>query len=125
MLIAVTSMQKSINAPVSKRFGWSEYIFVAETETRVVRIIDNRSNASRALGAGAKAAELLARLGVKWVATGQIGAESFNILKNSGIHVVTCATGTCREILDRLAEGGLLPAEAPTDPKGCFISSTD
>jgi len=40
MLIAVTSMEKSLDTPVARRFGWSEYVFVADTESRVVKIID-------------------------------------------------------------------------------------
>jgi len=68
---------------------------------------------------------MLARLGVKWVATGAIGRESFEILSNSGVHVVTSATGSCREVLDRLALGGLTPAAGPTDPTGCVVESTD
>lgn len=125
MRIAVTSMEKSLDAPVSRRFGRSLYIFVAETETRVVRIIDNGAFAGMGLGAGAKTAEMLSRLEVSWVATGEIGRESFQILQNSGIHVVTCANGTCREVLDRLDAGGLIPSEKPTDPTGCAVPSTD
>ena len=113
MLIALTSEGKSLEGMVSRRFGKSPFIFVADTETRVVRIIDNAAFASLHLGSGAKTAEMLAQLGVAWVATGAIGQESFDILDNSGIKVATCATGTCREVLDRLAEGGLSPATAP------------
>jgi len=54
MRIAVTSMDTSLDSPVSKRFGRSDYVFVADTETRVVRIIDNRAFAALGLGAGAK-----------------------------------------------------------------------
>jgi predicted Fe-Mo cluster-binding NifX family protein len=125
MRIAVTSMDKSLETPVSKRFGRSLYVFVADTETRVVKIIDNAAFAALGLGAGAKTAEMLARLDVRWVATGEIGRESFQILKNSGIGVVTCATGACRDVLDRLSAGGLKAAEGPTDPTGCIVPSTE
>lgn len=125
MRIAVTSMEKSLDSAVSKRFGRSLFVFVADTETRVVKIIDNHAFAALGLGAGAKTAEMLGRLDVKWVATGEIGRESFHILDNSGISVVTCATGTCREVLDRLNAGGLKAADGPTDPTGCVVPSTD
>jgi predicted Fe-Mo cluster-binding NifX family protein len=125
MRIAVTSMDKSLETSVSKRFGRSTYIFVAETETHVVRIINNQAFASLGLGAGAKTAEMLAKLDVKWVATGEIGRESFQILRNSEILVVTRATGTCREILDRLEAGGLTPALCPTDPTGKKVPCTE
>jgi predicted Fe-Mo cluster-binding NifX family protein len=118
-------MNKSLDAPVSKRFGRSHYVFVADTESRVVRIIDNRSFASLGLGAGAKAAEMLAGLGVAWVATGEIGRESFQILQNSGVHVATCVSATCREALDRLEAGGVESAKAPTDSSGCQVPCTD
>ncbi len=125
MRIAVTAMEKTLDADVSKRFGRSLYVFVADTETRVVKIIDNRAFSALGLGAGAKTAEMLGRLEVTWVATGEIGRESFQILASSGISVVTCATGTCREVLDRLAAGGLQPADGPTDPTGCIVPSTE
>lgn len=125
MLIAVTSMEKSIDAQLSRRFGWSNYVFVADTESRVVRIVDNRPNAAKPLGAGARTAEMLSRLGVRWVATGEIGRESFDILRNSGVSVVTRGKGTCREILDRLAAGGLGAADGPTGSPECGIDSAD
>lgn len=125
MLIAVTAMDKNLDSPVSSRFGRSLFVFVADTRTRVVRIIDNRSNAAMGLGAGARTAEMLARLGVEWVATGDIGRESFAILQASGVRVVTRASGTCREALDRLAAGNLTPALCPTDPKATKVDSAD
>ena len=113
MRLAVTAEGKSLDAQVSRRFGKSPFIFVADTSTRVVRIIDNGPYAAQHLGSGARTAEMLARLGVEWVATGAIGKESFEILSSGGILVVTCATGTCGEVLDRLAAGGLEPAHIP------------
>ncbi len=125
MRIAVTAMEKSLEAPVSARFGRSLYVFVADTRTRVVRIVDNRAYAALGLGAGAKTAEMLAKIGVDWVATGEIGRESFEILANSGIRVATCVKATCREALDRLERGGIPAAQGPTDPKGCVVPPTE
>ncbi len=113
MLIAVTAEEKTLESPVSRRFGKSAFVFVADTQTRVVRIIDNTAFAALHLGSGAKTAEMLARLGVAWVATGAIGPEAFEVLENSAVKVVACATGSCREILDRLEAGGLAPTTAP------------
>jgi predicted Fe-Mo cluster-binding NifX family protein len=112
MRIAVTAAEKSLDSRVGERFGKSPFIFVADTENRLVRIIDNRPFAAMHIGSGAKTAEMLAGLGVDWVGTGTIGAEAFEILRGGGIAVATCATGTCREVLDRLAAGGLPPSTA-------------
>ena len=125
LLIAVTAMEKNLDSPVSDRFGRTAFVFVADTQTRVVRIIDNHAHASMGLGAGARTAEMLARLGVEWVATGEIGRESFSILQASGIRVVTRASGTCREALDRLSAGNLTPALCPTDPTARRVDSAD
>jgi predicted Fe-Mo cluster-binding NifX family protein len=125
MRIAVTCMDKSLDSPVSKRFGRSNYIFVADTVTRVVRIVDNRAFAALSLGGGPKTADVLSKLGVEWIATGDIGWETFQELVGSDIRVVTRATGTCREILDRLEVGDLTPALCPTDPKGTTVPSTE
>ena len=118
MRIAVTSMEKKLDSAVSVRFGRSSFVFVADTETRIVRIVDTQPYVSLGLGSGAKIAEMLASLGVEWVATGLIGPYSFQILDNGGVKVVSMATGTCREILDRLAAGGLLAADGPTAGPG-------
>ena len=115
MLIAVTCDEKSLDAPVARRFGKALYVFVADPDSRVVRIIDNSAHAGLHLGSGARTAEMLARFGVSWVATGEIGEESFQILEGSSVKVVSHATGSCREILDRLAAGGLQPT-SNTDP---------
>lgn len=114
MRIAVTSMEKNLDSQVSERFGRSLYVFVADTETRVVRIVDNHAFVELGLGSGTKIAEMLASMGVEWVATGKIGGYSFQTLNNSGISVVSPATGSCREILDRLAAGGVKAATGPT-----------
>jgi predicted Fe-Mo cluster-binding NifX family protein len=119
MLIAVTCDEKSLEAPVARRFGKARYVFVADPDSRVVRIIDNSGHAELHLGAGARTAEMLARLGVSWVATGKIGEESFHILEDSGVKVASHATGSCREILDRLAAGGLQPTPQPDPSAGC------
>lgn len=114
MRIAVTSMEKYLNSSVSERFGRSLYVFVADTETRVVRIVDNHAFVELGLGSGTKIAEMLVSMEVEWVATGRIGPYSFQALTNGGVKVVTQATGGCREILDRLAAGGVKAAHVPT-----------
>ncbi len=116
MKIAVTSQGKNLDAPVSRCFGRSSYVFVADTESRVVKIIDNHAFARLSLGAGSKTAEMLAFLSVRWVATGEIGQEAFDILHNGGIKVVVRASGSCRDILDRLDAGGLEAAVGPAKP---------
>lgn len=121
MLIAVTCDEKSLDEPVARRFGKARYVFVADPDSRVVRIINNSAHADLHLGAGARTAEMLARFGVSWVATGDIGEESFLILEGSGVKVVSHATGSCREILDRLSAGGLQPTSGPDPGTRCDL----
>lgn len=100
MIVAVASNEKSIDSRVEGCFGKSKYIFVADTESKIVKIIDNSSFANLPNGSGIKTAEMLVKLKVKKIAVSEIGAEALEILRNSNIEVIVNCRGTVREILD-------------------------
>lgn len=103
MIVAVVSNNKSIDSKAEGCFGKSKYLFVADTETRVVKIIDNSKFANLPNGSGIRTAELVVKLKVKKVSTSEIGKNALEILQNSNIEVFTNCKGTVREILDYFA----------------------
>lgn len=103
MLVAVVTNEKSIDSKIEGCFGKARYIFVADTESKVVKIIDNQSFANLKTGSGIKTAEMLTKLKIKKIAVKQIGKEALDILNNSNIEVFDNCSGTVREILDYFA----------------------
>lgn len=100
MIVAVTSNEKSLSSNIEGVFGKNRYIFVADTERKIVKIIDNKTYTELKEGSDIKTAELLIKLNVKKVATCEISKEASEILKESGIEVFTHCNGTIQEILD-------------------------
>jgi len=103
MIVAVTANEKSLDARVEGCFGKTRFIFVADTETKIVKIIDNSAFADLKSGSGIKTAEMVAKLKVKKIAVKEIGVEALEILKNSNIEVLTECKGSVIEILDYFA----------------------
>jgi predicted Fe-Mo cluster-binding NifX family protein len=103
MIVAVASNQKSIDSKIDGCFGKARYIFMADTDTRIVKIIDNSSFANLKSGSGIKTAEMLLKLKIQKLAVKEIGEEASEILKNGNIEVFSNCSGTVRDILDYFA----------------------
>jgi predicted Fe-Mo cluster-binding NifX family protein len=58
-------------------------------------------------GAGLQTAQLVANKGVEIVITGNIGPNAYQALSAAGIKVITGATGTVREVVERYRLGQL------------------
>lgn len=102
MVIAVTSNKKDFEGKVAGCFGKARYIFVAESEKRIVKIIDNKKFSTLKIGSGIKTAELLLKLKVQKVGVKEIQKEALEILKEGGVEVYTNVSGSVREVLDHL-----------------------
>jgi len=107
MKIAVTSTGASPDAPVDPRFGRAAFFVVFDTESDEFTVLDNTEGLNSAHGAGIKAAEMLSQLGVEVVITGNCGPKALVTLETAGIKVVTGATGTVREVLEKFRRGEL------------------
>lgn len=103
MIVAVTANDKRLDARVEGCFGKTKFIFVADTETKIVKVVDNSAFANLKSGSGVKTAELVVKLKVKKIAVSKIGKEALEILKNSHIEVLTNCKGSVLEILDHFA----------------------
>ncbi|MCX7829939.1 MAG: NifB/NifX family molybdenum-iron cluster-binding protein [Acidobacteria bacterium] len=103
MIVAVCANEKSLEAKVEGCFGRTKYIFVADTKSRIVRIVDNSTFANLKNGSGIKSAEMIAALKVEKIAVNEIDEEAFEILNNSKIEVIKGCTGSVLEILEHFA----------------------
>lgn len=108
MIIAVASSEKNIDSKVNGIFGKAPFIFVADTESRIIKILDISKIAAIPFENGTGAAQLLIRIGVDRVAAASIEDEPREVLSGRGIAVFSGVSGTAREVIDRIATGGCL-----------------
>jgi len=108
MIIAVSSSEKNIDSKVRGIFGKAPFIFVADTESRIVKILDISRIAALPFGSGTEAAQLVIRIGADCTAAASIEDEPREVLSGKGISVFSGVSGTAREVIDRIATGGCL-----------------
>ena len=113
MRIAVSATAPSLDAAVDPRFGRCAYFIIVDTETTKYEVMPNPSQ-SAAHGAGIQSAQMLANKDVKVVLTGNVGPNAYSSLSAAGIQIITGATGTVRETIERYKIGELSEAESPT-----------
>ena len=65
-------------------------------------------------GAGIKAAQTVAKIGVNVVITGNIGPNAFQTLQAAGIKVITGANGYIKDIVKRYNNGEFKETNAPS-----------
>jgi predicted Fe-Mo cluster-binding NifX family protein len=88
---------------------------VVNTDTGIVRALDNREASGAGRGAGNQAARLTADREIQTVLTGHCGPNAYRALRTAGVRVYTGVTeGTVREAV-RQFEAGLLHEAAGAD----------
>ncbi len=65
-------------------------------------------------GAGIQAAQTIANKGAKVLVTGNIGPNAFRALSAAGIKIMTGASGTGREAIEKYKKRELNQTDAPT-----------
>ena len=113
MKICVTSVSGNLDAQVDPRFGRCPYFTIVDSETMEFNAISNDST-NAAHGAGIQAAQTVANMGVKVVITGNVGPNAFNVLSATGIKIVTGASGSVREAVEKYKSGQLEETGNPT-----------
>jgi len=106
MMIAVVSSDKNFDSRAAGEFGRTGYIFVADTESRVVKILDVSKLKALPVGGDVETARLLLKAGIDRVAAESIGREAREVLSCKGVKVFTGISGSAREIIDHIAAGG-------------------
>ncbi len=113
MKICVSATANNLEAQLDPRFGRCLYLVVVDSETMQFEAIPNMA-AGATGGAGIQAAQTIADKGVKVVITGNVGPNAFGALSAAGIEIVTGASGTVREVVEKFKKGEFRKTGAPT-----------
>ena len=113
MKIAVSATGETLDSQVDRRFGRCPYFLIVDSETASFEAVTNVA-ADATGGAGIQAAQSIASKGVAVVITGNVGPNALQTLSAAGIEIVVGASGTIREIIEKLKRGELNKADAPS-----------
>lgn len=113
MRVAISASGEDLEAKVDSRFGRCQNILIVESESMEFESVPNE-NAMVAGGAGIQVAQTIIGKGVKAVITGNIGPNAYQILKAGGVKILTGASGTVREAVERFKKGELQETDSPT-----------
>jgi predicted Fe-Mo cluster-binding NifX family protein len=116
--ICVTASGNNLDASIDPRFGRATYLAIVDSESMAFETILNAAAGAMG-GAGIQAAQALAKKGVDVLITGNVGPNAFQALSATGIKIVTGASGTVREVVEKYKRGELSETGAPT-VKGHF-----
>jgi predicted Fe-Mo cluster-binding NifX family protein len=112
MKVAVTATGETLDSPVDQQFGRAQYFLIVNTDDDSFEVLDNSANATAWGGAGVQSGQNVADMGVEWVLTGSVGPRAFSVLDAAGVKIGRGASGTVREAIARLKEGGFEPMRA-------------
>jgi len=106
MKIAITSMGAKLEDKVDPRFGRCHYFILFDTDTNKFEAIEN-TGAQGMGGVGIQSGQIMADKGVETLLTGNCGPNAFQTLQAAGIKVITGASGTVQEAIDKYKSGEL------------------
>jgi len=121
MKICVTSKGDDLEADVDPRFGRCGYFIFVNIETGEFEAVPN-PNTEAMGGAGIQSGQLVAGKDVKAVITGNVGPNAFQTLQAAGIEVVTGASGTVKDAVEKYKKGGFKPSNSPSVSSKAGIS---
>jgi predicted Fe-Mo cluster-binding NifX family protein len=111
--ICVTAQGDNLDAPVDPRFGRCQYFVIVDPETFEYEAIKN-PNIDASGGAGIQSGQVMADRQVKVVVTGNVGPNAFQTLNAAGISVITGASGSVRQAIEKYKKGELKQTQGPT-----------
>ncbi len=113
MKVCITSTGDNLDSGLDSRFGRCQYFIIVDTETFEFEVIQN-PNIDAMGGAGIQSGQLIASKQVKAILTGNVGPNAFRILQAAGIEVITGASGSIKEVIEKYNKGELEKMEGPT-----------
>jgi predicted Fe-Mo cluster-binding NifX family protein len=111
--VAVSSVGKTLDSQVDRRFGRCPYFLIVDSETLEFKVVTNAA-ADAMGGAGIQAANSLVGEGVKAVVTGNVGPNAFQTLSAAGKVVIVGASGSVREVIGQFNRGELQETKTST-----------
>jgi len=117
MKLAISATGKDLTASVDPRFGRASYFVIVDSESGdIVDVIDNLAAQDAAQGAGINAATLVANSGAKAVLTGQVGPKAFEVLRASGISIISNMKGKVGEAVEQYRKGAISSTDEGPGP---------
>jgi predicted Fe-Mo cluster-binding NifX family protein len=113
MKVCLSSTSNSLEAQLDPRFARCAYLIIIDTETMQFEAIPNLG-AGTSEGAGIFVAQTIANKGAKVLITGNVGPNAFRALSAAGIEIMTDASGTIREGVEKFKKGELKKTGVPT-----------
>jgi predicted Fe-Mo cluster-binding NifX family protein len=111
--VAVSSVGKTLDSQVDRRFGRCPYFLIVDSETLEFKVVTNAA-ADAMGGAGIQAANSVVGEGVKAVVTGNVGPNAFQTLSAAGKVVIVGASGSVREVIGQFNRGELQETKTST-----------
>ncbi|KKY00564.1 MULTISPECIES: NifB/NifX family molybdenum-iron cluster-binding protein [Paraclostridium] len=100
MKIAISANGKNLSDLLDKRFGRCEFFQVYDTETKEIKIIQNKGNQASG-GAGIAAANQIVDENIEIIITGNLGPNAFDIIEENSIKAYTCECLPIEDILKK------------------------
>lgn len=113
MKVAVSAEGEDLEAQIDPRFGRCKYFIVVDSESWEFHAYLNEGAMSGG-GAGIKAAQNVARMGVNSVITGHVGPNAYQTLSASGIEILIGAYGRVKDMIELYNRGELQKADSPS-----------
>lgn len=104
MKLCLTAKGNTMDSELDPRFGRCKYFLFIDSETKEHEFIEN-PNTEAMGGVGIQAGKLMDEKNVKFVISGNIGPNAFDTLKAAEINVVTNASGTLEDVLEKYKKG--------------------
>jgi predicted Fe-Mo cluster-binding NifX family protein len=113
MKICITATSNNLDVPLDPRFGRCAYLLIVDVDTMQFEAIPNLASGATG-GTGIQAAQTIANKGARVLVTGNVGPNAFQALSAAGIEIVTGASGSVREAIEKFKTGELKKTGAPT-----------
>ncbi len=110
--ICVTSSGPTLDSMVDPRFGRCAYFIIVDPETNDFEAVSNEA-AMASGGAGIRAAQTVASMGVEAVLTGSAGPNAFPALQDAGIRILAGVSGTVQSAIENYRSGGIQELTTP------------
>ncbi|GAA0063290.1 NifB/NifX family molybdenum-iron cluster-binding protein [Clostridium sp. CTA-1] len=106
MKIAISSTGETMENLLDMRFGRCEYFQIHDTESKEVKILENKGqNASG--GAGIVASNQLVDEKIDVIITGNFGPNAFEIIEKAGVKAYKCESISITSVIEKYNKGEL------------------
>jgi predicted Fe-Mo cluster-binding NifX family protein len=112
MKICITSQGNTLDSQTDPRFGRCEYFIFMDSDTLEFEAVKN-PNTDASSGAGIQSGQLMTEKQVKTVITGNVGPNAFQALQTAGVNIITGATGSVKDVIEKYKKGELKPTQNP------------